>query len=133
MKKLAGVVGIILACVFVYLAINTTIPGKYISSYGSNKMTEYVGGDAYNFIIEASLRGGEIAGAQITKAIYFAVAALLGVLSLACFATDPAPAQPIDNRSEIKALSEKVDNTNNTLKKIQEKLEEQPTETNTEE
>jgi hypothetical protein len=31
---------------------------------------KYVGGDAYNYQIEASLRGGEIAGAMVAKAVY---------------------------------------------------------------
>ncbi|MGN1020942.1 MAG: hypothetical protein ACI4O7_11315 [Aristaeellaceae bacterium] len=126
MKKIAGIVGIILACVFVFMAMRTTVPDKYISSYGANKMTEYVGGDAYNFIIEASLRGGEIAGAQITRAIYYAVAALLGVISLACLASDPAPAQPIDYHTDLQALSEKVDDAGKTIRQIQEKLDEKP-------
>lgn len=126
MKKIAGVVGIILACLFICMAVNTTIPDKYISSYGANRMTEYVGGDAYNFIIEASLRGGEIAGAQITRAIYFAVAALLSVISLACFATAPAHAQPIDYHADLQSLADKVDSAGNAVKKIQSKLEEKP-------
>ena len=88
MKKIVGVVGIVLAVVFVVLAVNTEIPSKYISSYS---MKEYVGGDAYNFIIEAGLRGGEIAGAYATRAIYFGVAALLAVISLFCLAV-PTPA-----------------------------------------
>ena len=101
MKKAIGIIGIILAIVFLCLAINTSIPKKYISSYS---MTEYVGGDAYNFIIEASLRGGEIAGAQITKAIYFAVSAILLMLSLPCFVGNAG--QTPDVRSELKQISE---------------------------
>lgn len=126
MKKIAGIVGMVLACLFVLMAVNTAIPDKYISSYGANRMTEYVGGDAYNYIIEASLRGGEIAGAYITRAIYFAVAALLVVISLACFATDPTPAQPIDYHADLQSLSEKVDTAGSAVKKIQAKLEEKP-------
>ena len=56
------VIGIILFIV----GLGVSIPSDYISSYS---MTEYVGGDAYNFIIEASLRGGKIAAAQITTGI----------------------------------------------------------------
>lgn len=58
--------------------LGVSIPSDYISSYS---MTEYVGGDAYNFIIEASLRGGQIAGAQMTKAIYIAVGLLIACVS----------------------------------------------------
>lgn len=38
MKKAAGIIGLILAIGFVVLGFTTTIPDKYISSYGSNKM-----------------------------------------------------------------------------------------------
>ena len=84
MKKFAGVVALLLAALFVYMAYTTEIPDRYISTWGSNKMTEYVGGDAYNFIIEAALRGGEISGAMTRQAIFYAVGAVLGVLGLAC-------------------------------------------------
>lgn len=68
------VVGIILLIV----GLGVSIPSDYISSYS---MTEYVGGDAYNFIIEASLRGGRIAGAMITKCIYIAVGLLISCVA----------------------------------------------------
>ena len=83
MKKTAGAIGIILAIVFLILGFTSTTPDKYIKSYGEGKMYEYVGGDAYNYIIEASLRGGEIAGAKTARAVYFAVAGILFVLSVA--------------------------------------------------
>ena len=54
------------------------VPSDYISSY---TMTEYVGGDAYNFIIESGIRGGQIAGAQITTGIYTAVGLLIACVS----------------------------------------------------
>ena len=96
MKKAAGYLGIILAIVFVILAFATPVPDKYIKSYGTGKMYEYVGGDAYNFIIEASLRGGEIAGAQTSKAIYFGVAAILAVLSCSFLTADSKAALKTD-------------------------------------
>ena len=83
MKKAAGAVGLIIAVAFLVLGFTSTTPDKYIRSYGENKMYEYVGGDAYNYIIEASLRGGEIAGAKTARAIYFAAAGILSVLSVA--------------------------------------------------
>lgn len=86
MKKAAGILGIVLSVVFLILAFNTQIPPTYIWSSGVNGMVSYVGGDAYNFIIEAALRGGEIAGAQAAKAIYFSVAAILGLLGCALLA-----------------------------------------------
>ena len=43
----------------------TKIPSREI-----NNPEKYIGGDAYNYQIEASLLAGEIAGAKATKAIY---------------------------------------------------------------
>lgn len=87
-KKTAGIVGIIVAIVLLILAFSSTTPDKYIKSYGENKMYEYVGGDAYNYIIEASLRGGEIAGAKAVKAIYIAASGILFILSLSFLTSD---------------------------------------------
>ena len=67
-------IGIILMIV----GLGVSTPSSYISSYS---MTEYVGGDAYNFIIEASIRGGKIAGAMITQGIYIAVGLLIACTS----------------------------------------------------
>ena len=68
------VIGIILLIV----GLGVSIPSDHIISYG---MTEYVGGDAYNFIIEASLRGGKIAGAMIAKCVYIAVGLLIACIA----------------------------------------------------
>ena len=108
MKIVSGILGLVLAAVFLVLAISTTVPDTYISSWGSNKMMEYVGGDAYNYIIEASLRGGEIAGAQITKAIYFAVAALLAVISVSFFSGSKRHEQPAGTASENQKMTDVV-------------------------
>ena len=119
MKKAAGVIGIILAVVFLILGFTTQIPDKYIKSYGTDKMEEYVGGDAYNFIIEASLRGGEIAGARTAKTIYFAVAAILGVLSISFLNDDSSESLRNDLssiRSEINNSTKSIDQLNETLK-----------------
>lgn len=67
-------VGIILFII----GLGVTVPSDYISSYS---MTEYVGGDAYNFIIEAGLRGGKIAATEISKCIYICVGLLIICLS----------------------------------------------------
>jgi hypothetical protein len=41
------------------------IPDRLIDS-----PQRYLGGDAYNYIVEASIKGGEIAAAKTTNAIY---------------------------------------------------------------
>ena len=105
MKKAAGIAGIILAVVFLILGFTSTTPDKYIKSYGDGKMYEYVGGDAYNYIIEASLRGGEIAGAKTAKAVYFAAAGILFVLSLSFIASDEGKDEI---RSDIRAVKDEI-------------------------
>ena len=105
MKKAAGIVGIILAGILLVLGFISATPDKYIKSYGDDKMYEYVGGDAYNYIIEASLRGGEIAGAKTAKAIYFAAAGILFVLSLSFLTTDEGKDEI---RSDIGAVKNEI-------------------------
>ena len=105
MKKAAGIVGIILAGILLVLGFISATPDKYIKSYGDDKMYEYVGGDAYNYIIEASLRGGEIAGAKTAKAIYFAAAGILFVLSLSFLTTDEGKDEI---RSDICAVKNEI-------------------------
>ncbi|MBR2571700.1 MAG: hypothetical protein IKE30_06175, partial [Clostridia bacterium] len=89
MKRAAARIGLVLALIFLIVGVRTRIPDKYIRSWGEGRMTEYVGGDAYNFIIEASLRGGEIAGAYASKALYLGFSGILFVLSLSLMSSDP--------------------------------------------
>lgn len=131
MKKVAGIIGIILAAILLVLGFVSTTPDKYIKSYGDGKMYEYVGGDAYNYIIEASLRGGEIAGAKTAKAIYFAAAGILFVLSLSFLATDEGKDEirsdigTVQNeiRNAQKALAQSNDTLTNQLSSLKSILE----------
>lgn len=62
------IVGIIIVTVGIVLfSHNINIPSDtfYFSS-----IKEYVGGDAYNAMIEASIRGGKISGSMAESAIY---------------------------------------------------------------
>lgn len=113
MKKAAGIIGIIVALVLIVLGITTTVPDKYIKSYGDGKMYEYVGGDAYNYIVEASLRGGEIAGGIISKAIYFSVAAVLIVLSIAFLSANEDSGELPELRRETEEILEEIKKMNN--------------------
>ena len=62
---LVGIITIIVG--FVLFSHNTNIPSDtfYFSS-----IKTYVGGDAYNAMIEASIRGGKISGSMAESAIY---------------------------------------------------------------
>ena len=68
-------IGIFLVVVGVFYPI----PNREFSFYG---ITEYVGGDAYNATIEASIRAGEIAGAQTAKTLYICGGLILAAISI---------------------------------------------------
>lgn len=88
------VIGLVLICVGFFLKT----PGGALTTYGNmdgysaysynfddrySSIDEYVGGDAYNYIIGACLVGGKIAGTMATKAIFVVGGALSFGLGLA--------------------------------------------------
>ena len=86
-KKSVGLVGIVLGIALIVAGIATTAPSRELESISriGRGTPAYVGGDAYNFIIEASIRGGEIAGARTARAVYVSGGALvltLGAVTL---------------------------------------------------
>ena len=96
-RKFVGIVGLLVAIALLVAGFCIAVPDKYIPSWkdlDEGGMEEYVGGDAYNFIIEAGLRGGEIAGATISKAVCFAASGIALILALYAFCGKAAEAQP---------------------------------------
>ena len=61
------VIIIIIGLTLLIIGLVYEIPSR---EFYFSDLKKYVGGDAYNAIIEGSLRGGEISGAIISKAIY---------------------------------------------------------------
>ncbi len=118
MKRIAGTLGLVFAIVFLILALNMKIPEREINYYGVEK---YVGGDAYNYQIEASLRGGEIAGAQITRAIYYGIAAILGVISIALLDSVSSDAL----QKKLSNISKEVSNISNNTNQLKESIKPQ--------
>lgn len=90
MKKTAPFiifVGIVLLCIGLFMRI----PGKELTTNSFmgdeySVIEEYVGGDAYNYIIGAALVGGEIAGAMTQKAIYIGIGLLIICIGLIVYA-----------------------------------------------
>lgn len=78
LSNIVPVVCLVVGIFLLIVGLGVSIPSDYISSYS---MTEYVGGDAYNFIVEASLRGGRIAATQISKGVYISVGLLIACIS----------------------------------------------------
>lgn len=83
------IVGIVLFLVGIF----TSVPGTELTTYKAldgekssytderySAIEEYVGGDAYNYIIGASLVGGRIAGAKAQKAIFISAGLLIASL-----------------------------------------------------
>lgn len=67
LKKVLAIVGIAVGIVLIGVGLFMDVPGSHISSFTLDK---YVGGDAYNYIIEAALRGGKISGQMVSNAVY---------------------------------------------------------------
>ena len=104
-RKTVAIIGILIASLLLCLGVFTKVPQKEISFYNfdGNGYEEYVGGDAYNIQIEASLRGGEIAGAKAARSTYFSGAALALILSLSLLAKEP---KNKDTRKNINVIAE---------------------------
>lgn len=85
MYKKIQILGIISAIALIVVGIFLPVPEKRISTYSFSDegYYEYVGGDAYNIQIEASLRGGIIAGRTVAKAVLISVGTLELFLVLA--------------------------------------------------
>ena len=90
MKKKISISVIVIGAILFIVGLFTQIPSKELTTYESledkySVIEEYVGGDAYNYIIGASLVGGEIAGAKTQKAVFISVGLLIICLGLCSF------------------------------------------------
>ncbi|MBE5806763.1 MAG: hypothetical protein E7317_00265 [Clostridiales bacterium] len=91
MKRL-HILGVILAIALTIFGVVCPIPEKYVyvsssssayhSDWKENTGAGYLGGDAYNYIVEASLKAGYLNSVVTTKCFSIAVGILLFFLSL---------------------------------------------------
>ena len=91
MKKKIYISVIVIGAILFIVGLFTQIPSKELTTYELlddkySVIEEYVGGDAYNYIIGASLVGGEIAGAKTQKAVFISVGLLIICLGLCLLA-----------------------------------------------
>ena len=91
MKKKISISVIVIGAILFIVGLFTQIPSKELTTYELlddkySVIEEYVGGDAYNYIIGASLVGGEIAGAKTQKAVFISVGLLIICLGLCLLA-----------------------------------------------
>ena len=82
MKKGMSIIIAVVGVILFITGLAIKVPSKELTTYSSlgkkySVIEEYVGGDAYNYIIGASLVGGEIAGAKTQKAIFISFGLLL--------------------------------------------------------
>ena len=92
MMKLSHVIGILAAIALIIFGSVFPVPEKHLfvssSSYSQREWTdkfgdEYVGGDAYNYQMEASLKAGWVSGVLALKAITISSGVILFCLMLA--------------------------------------------------
>ena len=113
MKK-SHVVGVLVAIALMIFSIAYPIPEKHIRvssySYGmdwsENRGEEYVGGDAYNYQMEASLKAGYFSGIVTAKATTFVGGLLLFFLSLFAHIKCAVITQQTDRICEIAKSTE---------------------------
>lgn len=81
------IIGVILSLVGLFISV----PGEQLTTYSFmhdssySVIEEYVGGDAYNFIIGACLVGGKIAGTLAMKAVFIAVGILIFCIGIVSY------------------------------------------------
>lgn len=118
----AAIAGIIVAIVLICSAKNTVIPDKhvYVSSssrayylpWEDNTGAQYLGGDAYNYIVEASLKAGYYSGMVTEKAVTYVGGILLLFISMFFLLGSVYSLQESLNADkQLSALKEIVKNT----------------------
>lgn len=81
------IISILMLCLGLFLPLpsNELTTFSFYKYYEKSQIEEYVGGDAYNYIIGANIVGAKITGFIIAKAIFIAVGVLLfciGIINL---------------------------------------------------
>ena len=99
-----SIVGIIAGFCLIIVSFFVSVPDRVITD-----PKKYIGGDAYNYQIEAIIRAGEIAGAKTAKAIYLVGGIILLFGSSIAFGILTEPKNIESNKDNInKNLSNDV-------------------------
>ena len=100
-KRGAALAVIIVGIALVAVGLIIAVPGDRLTTYeslggsdGYSYIREYVGGDAYNYIMGASLVAGHISGTMTMKAVFIAVGALVACMGLLAFVFVPDHPKP---------------------------------------
>ena len=100
-KRGAALAVIIVGIALIAVGLIIAVPGDRLTTYeslggsdGYSYIREYVGGDAYNYIMGASLVAGHISGAMTMKAVFIAIGALVACMGLLAFVFVPDQPKP---------------------------------------
>ena len=100
-KRGAALAVIIVGIALIAVGLIIAVPGDRLTTYeslggsdGYSYIKEYVGGDADNYSMGASLVAGHISGTMTTKAIFIAVGALVACMGLLAFVFVPDQPKP---------------------------------------
>ena len=101
-KNKISVFIMIVGIVLLVVGLALKVPGDKLTTYSfeSGKYShieEYVGGDAYNYIIGASLVGGHIAGVMCQKAVFISAGVFIFLGGLALFSFVVSNSEIIDD------------------------------------
>ena len=118
MKKKISVLVMVIGLVLFIVGLFIKISSKELTTYSSlsdkySVIEEYVGGDTYNYIIGASLVGGEIAGAKAQKAVFISMGSLIFVIGLLAYSFSK---ENIENIAKVNAplsTENNIDDENN--------------------
>lgn len=106
-KRGAALAVIIVGIALIAAGLIIAVPGDRLTTYeslggsdGYSYIREYVGGDAYNYIMGASLVAGHISGAMAMKAVFIAVGALVACMGLLAFVFVPDQPTPAAHLAE---------------------------------
>ena len=75
-SNILPIVCLVIGIIMILTGFDINIPSEKIYN-----ATEYVGGDAYNYIIKSNFLSNSIAVAQITKCIYISIGLLIACMS----------------------------------------------------
>lgn len=92
MKKNSSIFIMILGLLLFIVGLSLKVPGTDLTTYSLldgtenySSIREYVGGDAYNYIIGASLVAGKIAGKIAMKSVFIATGLVIFTIGLIAY------------------------------------------------
>lgn len=119
MKKICSILVIAIGITLFVIGYTTKIPSKNLTTFSIlegdkySAIDEYVGGDAYNYIIGASLVSGKIAAAKIERVIFISTGSLIFSIGIIGFAFSfktkekkPKEKKDVDEQGDLSQTNE---------------------------